>query len=56
MRGDRRKKDGTIRWETRIPDSWQEVILQGPHFSVATPFNKQPNEDCRHRQDSALGP
>jgi len=48
---DRAKKDGTIHWETAIPASWDEVILQGPHFTVGTPFAKQPNENCRHRQD-----
>lgn len=45
------KVDGIIRWDTRIPDGWDEVILQGPHFGVATPFAKQPNENCRHNQD-----
>ena len=34
-----------------MPDSWDEVILQGPHFSVATPFNKQPNENCKNNLD-----
>ena len=34
-----------------MPGSWDVVILQGPHFSVATPFNKQPNENCKHNQD-----
>jgi hypothetical protein len=48
---DKAKKEGVIRWETRIPRSWDEVILQGPHFSLATPFAKQPNEHCRHNQD-----
>jgi hypothetical protein len=45
------KRDGTIRWETTTADVWEDVILQGPHFSVATPFNKQPNENCKHNQD-----
>ncbi len=45
------KTDGTIRWETAVPGSWDEVILQGPHFSVATPYSKQPNENCKHNQD-----
>jgi len=45
------KRDGYIRADTRIPPSWSEVILQGPHFTVATPFAKQPNEECRHNQD-----
>lgn len=45
------KKDGTIVWRTEVPKSWDEVILQGPHFTVATPFAKQPNDPCRHNQD-----
>ena len=45
------KTDGTIRWETAVPDSWDEVILQGPHFTVATPFAKQPNENCKNNRD-----
>ena len=45
------KTDGIIRWETTVPDSWDEVILQGPHFTIATPFNKQPNENCKHSRD-----
>ena len=35
------KKDGTIRWSTAVPGSWDEVILQGPLFTVATPFATQ---------------
>jgi len=45
------KTAGLIRWETAIPPSWDEVILQGPHFTVATPFAKQPNEECRSKSD-----
>lgn len=45
------KTDGTIEWDTRVPDSWEESILQGPHFTIATPFSKQPNEGCKHNQD-----
>lgn len=45
------KRDGIIEWRTEVPPSWGEVILQGPHFTVATPFAKQPNEDCEHNQD-----
>lgn len=48
---DRAKTDGTIRWQTAVPPSWDEVILQGPHFTVATPFARQPNENCKHNQD-----
>lgn len=45
------KTDGFIRWETTVPSSWSDVILQGPHFTVANPFAKQPNENCKHNQD-----
>ena len=34
-----------------MPASWDEVILQGPHFTVATPFAKQPNEHCKNNKD-----
>lgn len=45
------KSDGYIRWETAVPECWDDVIIQGPNFGVSTPFSKQPNENCRHRQD-----
>ncbi|QFG27138.1 class I SAM-dependent DNA methyltransferase [Actinomadura sp. WMMB 499] len=45
------KKDGLIRWETSKPTSLNSVILQGPHFAQATPFNKQPNIPCRNKND-----
>ena len=45
------KKNGTIHWETTTPSQWVEVILQGPHFTVATPFAKQPNEHCKNNLD-----
>ncbi len=45
------KADGTIEWDTQIPPTWDQVILQGPHFALATPFNKQPNENCRSKGD-----
>lgn len=45
------QKDGTIRRETRFPAGVEEWILSGPHFFVATPFNKTPNEGCKHNQD-----
>src|SRR5690606_24425576 len=46
-----RVKDGTIRRETRFPKSAGEWVVSGPHFYVGTPFNKTPNEGCRHNQD-----
>ena len=45
------KKDGSIEWCTAVTESWDQVILQGPHFTVATPFAKQPNIDCSGKDD-----
>ncbi|MCU8591987.1 type II restriction endonuclease subunit M [Streptomyces sp. A13(2022)] len=50
------KREGYIERLTRIPESWSEVVLQGPHFSVANPFNKQPNENCRSNKDYSSYP
>ncbi|WP_431817962.1 Eco57I restriction-modification methylase domain-containing protein [Gordonia jacobaea] len=48
---DKGKKEGYIQWSTSYPPSWQEVVLQGPHFTVATPFAKEPNENCQSKGD-----
>ncbi|KOX19639.1 hypothetical protein [Nocardiopsis sp. NRRL B-16309] len=45
------KEEGVILWETRNPDSLDEVILQGPHFSISTPLSKNPNIPCTGSQD-----
>ncbi|TQE34004.1 type II restriction endonuclease subunit M [Streptomyces ipomoeae] len=45
------KKSRVIEWRTHAPASWDEVVLQGPHFSVATPFAKQPNWECKSNKD-----
>ncbi len=45
------KQKGYIVWRTEFPASFDEVILQGPHFTVATPFAKEPNENCRSKND-----
>ncbi|MBY4229790.1 class I SAM-dependent DNA methyltransferase [Rhodococcus fascians] len=34
-----------------VPDSWDEVILQGPHLHVSTPFYKVPNKSMRNNLD-----
>jgi hypothetical protein len=36
------KDKGLIRESLSAPGDWSEVVLQGPHFFVATPFAKQP--------------
>jgi hypothetical protein len=49
-----RQADGTIRRDIRFPERIEAWILAGPHFYVATPFNKAPNEGCRHNNDYTL--
>lgn len=41
------------RFETRwgAPDTWDDVILQGPHLHVATPLYKTPNKTMLHNLD-----
>ncbi len=36
------RERGLIAWQTGQPPTLSEVILQGPHINVATPFAKQP--------------
>ncbi len=45
------QKDGTIRREVRFPKQVDEWIVSGPHFHIATPFNKTPNAGCKHNLD-----
>ncbi|MGY5014734.1 class I SAM-dependent DNA methyltransferase [Streptomyces sp. 900105755] len=42
---------GLIRWDSSVPAEFSDVILQGPHISVATPYNKQPNIPCKSNKD-----
>ncbi|MBM3673032.1 MAG: hypothetical protein FJW86_12755, partial [Actinobacteria bacterium] len=42
---------GLVEERTDIPQSWDEVILQGPHIGICTPFAKQPRPSGRHQQD-----
>ncbi len=46
--------DGTIRRESQYPTAVHELIISGPHFYVATPFNKTPNEGCASHGDYTL--
>lgn len=48
------KHDGTIEWKSAVPNSWDEAILQGPHFTVATPLVRQPNDPCKSNKDWSL--
>ncbi|WP_055628734.1 hypothetical protein [Streptomyces hirsutus] len=45
------KVDGYIRWSTTDVPALEDVILQGPHFAGATPFNKQPKIPCKSTND-----
>ncbi|EJZ82241.1 hypothetical protein HMPREF9719_00856 [Corynebacterium otitidis ATCC 51513] len=45
------RRDGWFDRGYAVPDSWDRVILQGPHLGVATPMIKQPNPSLKHNQD-----
>ncbi|MCT1684226.1 type II restriction endonuclease subunit M [Corynebacterium appendicis] len=45
------KKKGYFDTGWAHPDSWGDVILQGPHLGVSTPMIKQPNPTLKHNQD-----
>ncbi len=45
------RDDGTIRRQTRFPDSPEEWILSGPHFFVGNPLSKTPRTVCRLNSD-----
>lgn len=44
------KKDGTIRWGNKVVSQLTDVVLQGPHFSCATPFSKEPMIPCLNQR------
>lgn len=44
-------RKGLIEERTAVPESLSEVILQGPHFAISTPYAKQPRPSGRHQQD-----
>lgn len=45
------RKKGYFEAGPKVNDSWDDVILQGPHFSVGNPFSKQPREVVRSNND-----
>lgn len=45
------KDDGYIQWNTSQPHTLSDLVLQGPHFVGATPFNKEPNIPCKTNRD-----
>lgn len=49
--GTEREEDGTLHRLGSHPTDISQLVLSGPHFFVATPFNKAPNVPCTHNQD-----
>ncbi|MGC9376585.1 class I SAM-dependent DNA methyltransferase [Streptomyces sp. MH13] len=45
------KESGLIRWDTFDARVWDDVVIQGPHISIANPLAKQPNIPCRSNKD-----
>ncbi|MGU3292510.1 Eco57I restriction-modification methylase domain-containing protein [Williamsia sp. M5A3_1d] len=45
------KQDGYIEWRTETPVVMNDLVLQGPHFTVGNPFARQPNENCQNSSD-----
>ncbi|APF40835.1 DNA methyltransferase [Neomicrococcus aestuarii] len=45
------RKKGYFDVGSAVNDSWEDVILQGPHFTVANPFSKQPNPTMKNNLD-----
>lgn len=47
------RKRGLFEKRWSQPHTWDDVILQGPHFFVGTPFNKTPNQTLSSNRDWA---
>ncbi|MDP9998290.1 Eco57I restriction-modification methylase domain-containing protein [Pseudarthrobacter sulfonivorans] len=45
------RKKGYFEVGSAVPASWDDVILQGPHFTVGNPFAKQPNPTMKNNLD-----
>ena len=45
------QRAGTIRRDTQFPESPDELIYSGPHFSIGTPIYKTPRPNCRLNSD-----
>lgn len=46
------KKRGNIRYQQAVPSRMRDVIVQGPHITVASPVFKQPREDSTKQIDN----
>lgn len=49
---DRDRKLGFFETESGVPKVWTDVILQGPHLTVGTPFAQQPNPSMKSPKDN----
>jgi hypothetical protein len=47
-------KRGFFRSASAVPVSWEKAIVQGPHFTVATPLAKQPNPTMANHRDYSV--
>lgn len=45
------RKKGYFETSWGVPNTWEDVILQGPHLFVSTPIYKTPNKTLLHNQD-----
>jgi hypothetical protein len=45
------KRMGWMRPQAALPNTWSDVILQGSHFGIATPYAKQPNNPFKNGKD-----
>lgn len=45
------RRTGVITEKWGRPANWHDVILQGPNFHIATPFNKYPNRTMASNRD-----
>ena len=45
------QQSGTIRRETQFPETVDDLVLSGPHFTVANPLNKTPRIRCLKNSD-----
>jgi hypothetical protein len=51
---DRDRKLGFFKSESAVPERWEDVIVQGPHLTVATPLHQQPNPSMRSNKDYSM--
>ncbi len=45
------ERAGLLEQRTDRPAAWTDVVLQGPHFGISNPFQKEPRLSGLHQQD-----